>query len=164
MENNTTNNTTVTVPVAEVTPKAPVVAVTAIPERKSQKGKWGKVGAPPKPIKYPRGSFTINQLVALNPGVCELTLRNRVIDAARGFKLVTKIVDGKKVKTQVPVEQTLVRLDKNAEKETVGRPNFRYMSKAAYEATQKSIGKTRAPKNIVAPSPAVEEPLRVALP
>jgi hypothetical protein len=147
------NETTVTVPVTEVTPEAPVVQVTETkPERKSMKGKWGKVGAPPKPIKYPRGSFTIAALHALNPEVCELTLRNRVIDSTRGYKVVTKIVDGKRVKTQVPVPQTLVRLDKNSEKDTVGRPNFRYMSKAAYEANQKNLVKTRTPKNIVAPA------------
>lgn len=155
MEN---TNTTPSVPVAEVTqqtvtPVATTTSTTAkTTERKSRKGTWGKVGAPPKDIKYPRGSFTIGELVALNPGVCELTLRNRVIDAVRGYKVVVKTVDGKKVKTQVPVPQTLVRLDKNASKETVGRPNFRYMSKAAFEANKKNLKKT--PKNVVAPSPA----------
>lgn len=155
------NTNTVTVPVTDVTPVTSTVpAVSTAIAHKSQKGKWGKVGAPPKPIKYPRGSFTINQLVALNTGVCELTLRNRVIDASRGYKVVTKTVEGKKVKTNVPVPQTLIRLPKNLEKETVGRPNFRYMSKAAYDASKKSLGKARIPKNIVAPSP-VEAPVVV---
>ena len=76
------NETNATVPVTEVvtnpTPVATVVPVTAKSVRKSLKGEWGKVGAPPKEVKYPRGAFTITQLVALNPGVCELTLRNRV--------------------------------------------------------------------------------------
>ncbi len=161
MEN--TSNNTVTVPVTEVSPVAPVApAVATASNRKSQKGKWGKVGAPPKDIKYPRGAFTINQLIPLNPEVCELTLRNRVIDSARGFKVVVKMVDGKKTKTQIPVPQTLVRLDKNAEKETVGRPNFRYMSKAAFEASQKNLATKRTPKNIVAPSPATPVATEVA--
>jgi hypothetical protein len=150
MEN---TNKEVTVPVTEVTPNAPVASViVTTTTHKSQKGKWGKVGAPPKPIKYPRGAFTITQLVALNPGVCELTLRNRVIDASRGFKIIKKTVAGKKVETRIPVEQTLVRLDKNAEKESVGRPNFRYMSKAAFDANKKNLKKT--PKNVTTPSPA----------
>jgi hypothetical protein len=150
------NETVVTAPVAEVTntnntPVTPVVtAATVKPARKSQKGEWGKVGAPPKTVKYPRGAFTITQLVALNSDVCELTLRNRTIDSARGFKIVKKLVDGKKVETKVSVPQTLVRLDKNIEKETVGRPNFRYMSKAAFDANQKNLKAT--PKNVTIPA------------
>jgi hypothetical protein len=155
-------NTTPSVPVAEVTQQTVTPVATKTSERKSLKGSWGKVGAPPKDIKYPRGSFTIGELLPLNPGVCELTLRNRVIDSVRGYKVVKKVVDGKKTETQVSVPVTLVRLDKNATKETVGRPNFRYMSKAAFDANKKNIKKT--PKNVTTPSPAVEEPLRVALP
>jgi hypothetical protein len=133
-----------TTPVAVPTPTTvePVVA-TAKPARKSQKGKWGKVGAPPKAIKYPRGSYTIKQLVELNPQVCELTLRNTVTNAVRGFKMV----DGAKVN----VEVTIVKLPKNASKETVGRPNFRFISKAAFDANQKNL-KTKAVK----PTPAAD--------
>jgi hypothetical protein len=137
-----------TTPVAVVTPPTSVapVAVENVekPVRKSQKGKWGKVGAPPKPIKYPRGSYTIAQLVALNPQVCELTLRNTVTNAVRGFKMVNK------QKVEIPV--TIVRLPKNAVKETVGRPNYRFISKAAFDANQKNI-KPRAVKP-TAPAPA----------
>jgi hypothetical protein len=152
------NDTTVTVPVTEVTnnnnaPVTPVVQAAAKPARKSLKGEWGKVGAPPKTVKYPRGAFTITQLTALNPTVCELTLRNRTIDSSRGFKIVKKLVDGKKVETKVSVPQTLVRLDKNAEKETVGRPNFRYMSKAAFDANRKNLEAT--PKNVTTPAAVV---------
>jgi hypothetical protein len=32
-----------------------------------------KVGRPAAELKYPRGVFTLNQLVDLNPGVCRLT-------------------------------------------------------------------------------------------
>ena len=32
-----------------------------------------KVGRPAATLKYPRGVFTLNQLVDLNPGVCRLT-------------------------------------------------------------------------------------------
>ncbi len=127
---------------------APVVATAPVekPSRKSQKGKWGKVGAPPKLIKYPRGAFTITQLVALNPEVCELTLRNTVTNNVRGFKIV-KTANGP-VKVEVPV--TLVKLPKNADKETVGRPNFRFMSKAAFDANQKNL-KAKPVKTPVAP-------------
>lgn len=130
METLTVTPVTTTTPVAAVTPP-PVAPVAAVPVRKSQKGKWGKVGAPPKPIKYPRGAYTISQLVALNPQVCELTLRNTVTNAVRGYKMV------KGVKVEVPV--TIVKLPKNFTKETVGRPNYRFMSKAAYDSTQANL-------------------------
>lgn len=151
-ENTEVTNTVTLAATETTTPAAPVAQVTKATARKSQKGEWGKVGAPPKAIKYPRGAFTVTQLVTLNPTVCELTLRNRTIDAARGYKIVTKTVNGVKEKVQVPVPQTLVRLEKNASKEGVGRPNFRYMSKAAYDANRKPA--TKIPKNIIAPSPA----------
>ena len=148
---------TVTSPAVEVATVAPVVstpvaATTPVekPARKSQKGTWGKVGAPPKLIKYPRGSFTISQLVALNPGVCELTLRNTVTNNVRGYKVV-KTSTGP-VSVAVPV--TLVKLPKNAEKETVGRPNFRFMSKAAFDANQKNL-KAKVVKTPVAPAALV---------
>jgi hypothetical protein len=144
----TTATPVVTTP--EPTPATVTVAIdttkttATVPARKSQKGKWGKVGAPPKTIKYPRGAFTIKQLVALNPGVCELTLRNTVTNTVRGFKLV----DG--VKVEVPV--TLVKLPKNAVKETVGRPNFRFMSKAAFDANQNNLKKAVKPVNPTTPA------------
>ena len=151
MENvtNTTPETTTPVAVTPTPTPAPAADITVAeekPARKSLKGKWGKVGAPPKPIKYPRGAFTITQLVALNPQVCELTLRNTVTNNVRGYKMV----DGKKI--EIPV--TLVKLPKNAEKTTVGRPNFRFMSKAAFEANQKNLKKT----TVTAPTAAQEAP------
>lgn len=141
---------TTTAPVNTVTNVVPVagtsvpvvVPPTAVKTRKSQKGEWGKVGAPPKVIKYPRGSFTINDLVTLNPSVCELTLRNTVTNNVRGFK----VVNGKNV--LVPV--TFVKLPKNVSKETVGRPNFRFMSKAAFDANQNNLAAKKAVKNVVA--------------
>ncbi len=158
MENENTSNTNATATVAStnVSPETNTIVATATvvkATRKSWKGKWGKVGARPKDVKWPRGAFTVLQLVALNPDVCELTLRNRVIDSARGYKIVNKMVDGKKVKTKVSIPQTLVRMEKNATRESVGRPSFRYMSKAAFEANQKNAARNRTPKNIVAPSP-----------
>ena len=48
----------------------------------SQKGKWGKVGAPPKPTKFPSGPFTMAKLFAVNSkgkyAQCQLSLRNKV--------------------------------------------------------------------------------------
>jgi hypothetical protein len=131
METLTAPTVTTVAPVVAVTPPPATATVVATPVRKSQKGKWGKVGAPPKPIKYPRGAYTIAQLVALNPQVCELTLRNTVTNAVRGYKMVKDV--------QVPVPVTIVKLPKNFTKETVGRPNFRFMSKAAYDSTQANL-------------------------
>ena len=55
----------------------------------SQKGKWGHVGAPPKNVKYPRTRFTVERAVALNEGVCELTIRKRIKADVKAGKLVT---------------------------------------------------------------------------
>lgn len=150
-----TDETVTTAPAVETTTE-PVtdVVTTTTPARESQKGKWGKVGAPPKPIKYPRGAYTIKQLVELNPHVCELTLRNTVTNAVRGYKMV----NGQKV--EVPV--TIVKLPKNFEKDTVGRPNFRFMSKAQFEANQKiKKGKVKG-DSVSAPTAAQEAPETVS--
>lgn len=144
MNSTNTENTAVKTQVFPLTTEPVIVEKTAAkvekkPERTSQKGTWGKVGAPPKTIKHPRGAFTINQLKELNKGqICELTLRNTVTNGVRGYKLV----NGKKV--SVPV--TYVRLPKNFEKDTVGRPNFRFMTKAAFEAAQNKKATKSAPK------------------
>lgn len=50
--------------------------------RKSMKGKHGKVGAPPKPTKFPKTPFTMAKLFAVNAkgkyAQCQLSLRNKV--------------------------------------------------------------------------------------
>lgn len=98
------------------------VTPATVSSRKSQKGKWGLVGAPPKEIKYPRGSFTIKEVAQLNPTICELTIRKRIDLALTG-----------------KATPALVKLAKNLETGTVGRPGFRFMSKAAFEANQKNL-------------------------
>jgi enoyl-[acyl-carrier-protein] reductase (NADH) len=120
----------------------------AKPARKSRKGYWGKVGAPPKDIKFPRGSYTVKELKAANPEICDLTLRNYVTAHTCGYRDVKKLVEGKKVTVRLPVEVTIVKLAKNAVKDTVGRPNYRYMSKAAFEASAKSLAKAATTKRV----------------
>ena len=152
------------VTITTVTPEATTTMKPAVKARKSWKGAWGKVGARPKDIKFPRGSYTIKELVAhqgLNekgkPAICELTLRNYVTNAVRGFRIVKKKVDGKKVSTKVTVPVTIVQLPKNLEKDTVGRPNFRFMSKAAYEAVKKNGTLKKTPANVTTPTAAPVE-------
>ena len=165
MDNTNTVVVTTVTPEATTTPVAPVT-----PKRKSKKGTWGKVGAPPKDLKFPRGAYTIRELVALQgtyvnkkgetvPNVCELTIRNYVTAHVCGYREVKKVVDGKKTVTRLPVPVTIVQLPKNAEKDTVGRPNYRYMSKAAFEANQKNLKKT--PAAVTTPVVVPTEPVTV---
>lgn len=85
----------------------------------SQKGTWGHVGAPPKTVKYPRTRFTVERAVALNEGVCELTIRKRIKADVTAGKLVT-----------LPV----IKQPKKA----VGRPKFCFQLKSL-------VGNTPAP-------------------
>jgi len=88
-------------------------------------------GAPPKLIKFPRGAFTIAEVVELNPHVCELSVRNRV-----NTGLASK---------------TLIRLAENLETEQVGRPSFRFMTKAASAASRSARKSARTRKATPAP-------------
>ena len=82
-------------------------------------------GRKPLKIKYPQGAFTIAQLRAKNPNAkCELTIRNHV---NRGL-----------------ASGLLVRLSKDVEKGTVGRPNFRFMLKSRAEANARNLAKANA--------------------
>lgn len=110
----------------------------------SLRGKWGKVGAPPKSIKFPRGAFTIAAVVALNPNVCELTVR-------------TKIEKG-------VASKSLVRLAENLETKRVGRPSFRYMTKAQNMANKKSRSRAKAPKASKVTAPAIVAPAVIVNP
>lgn len=74
---------------------------------KSLKGKWGNVGAPPKAIKLPTVAFTVARAIALNPNVCELTVR----------KYVAKCLKAGVLKKGEPIPQP---------KGGVGRPKFRF--------------------------------------
>jgi hypothetical protein len=152
-----------TVTVTTVTPEATTTIKPAV-KAKSWKGKWGKVGARPKDIKFPRGSYTIKELVAFQgvnakgkPAICELTLRNYVTNTVHGFRIVKKKVDGKTVSAKVAVPMTIVQLPKNLEKDTVGRPNFRFMSKAAYDAVKKNGTIKKTPTNVTTPTAAPVE-------
>ena len=167
----TMENKTQTITVANATSEStiPVPAnIKVKPVRKSKKGTWGKVGAPPKEIKFPRGSYTIKELIAFQgtyvndkgdtvPNICDLTLRNYVTAAVRGYKIVkSKDANGKTVSRKVEVPVTIVRLPKNVEKDTVGRPNFRFMSKAAFEATRKNTVNVGKKVKVTAPAPTAE--------
>jgi len=99
---------------------------------KSLRGKKGTVGAPAKTIKFPRGGFTIAAVVALNPHVCELTVRNK-IEAGVASK-------------------ELVRLSENLETNKVGRPSFRYMTKAAASAARATRKAIKAPRKATIPA------------
>ena len=89
---------------------------------KSQKGKRnGQVGAPPKDVKFPRGKFIVDKAEALNPDVCELTVRKRVMAAVKGFYFTG--TGDKKRKVIVP--KTLKIVGKVPQPDgKVGRPAF----------------------------------------
>lgn len=112
---------------------------------KSQKGTWGHVGAPPKPVKYPRTKFTVERAVALNEGVCELTIRKRIKADVEAGKLVT-----------LPV----IKQPKKA----VGRPKFCFqLTELAGKTTPTKLTKTprvTKPKTatVVTVSPATPAP------
>ena len=75
-----------------------------------------KRGRKPFPVKYPKGAFTVGDLLALNkpvsPKFCVLTVRNHI---NRG------LASGK-----------LVKLNEKLNKGTVGAPALKYQLKAAY--------------------------------
>lgn len=48
---------------------------------KSQRGIKGTVGAPAKPVRFPKVKFTVKRAVAMNPNVCELTVRTAIKEA-----------------------------------------------------------------------------------
>jgi len=108
---------------------------------KSLRGLKGTVGAPPKTIKFPRGAFTIASVVSLNSHVCELTVRNK-IEAGVASK-------------------ELVRLSENLETKKVGRPSFRYMTKAnasAIKSARKTVkARKSAPTAVLAPATIAPE-------
>jgi hypothetical protein len=78
-------------------------------KQSSQKGKYGKVGAPPKTVRIPTGSFTIERAIALNTDsktgklkVCKLTIRKRVAAAINGFYWTGSKKAGNLRKVKVP--------------------------------------------------------------
>lgn len=124
---------------------------------KSMKGKKGTVGAPLKPMKFPKTGFTVGRIVELNPDVCELTVRNR-------FNRMLKA-------------GAIVRLqDKPQPGGAVGRPNRQYLLKenvtkdtvlfgsAAPAAPAKRVTRTRKARTAVtvnepsSPAPVVSTP------
>jgi hypothetical protein len=119
---------------------------------KSQRGP----GAPQKPVKWPRGNFTLNKAYALNPDVCKLTIRTRA----------------KKELKKTGTEETA----------KAGRPSFIYTVRANVVRTQTASPvtvnadgnqtanavapvETPAPEVVIAPvieqAPAIETPAPV---
>ena len=86
----------------------------------SLRGKWGKVGAPPKPVKFPVGPFTMARLVAMNVKgkyeQCVLSLR-------------TKLSDG------LAAGEIICLKPKKQPKGAVGRPAPVYVLKDNYDAS-----------------------------
>lgn len=70
--------------------------------RKSLKGVWGHKGAPPKPVRWPKGAFTYERLFALNVDTtgkdpkksCELTCRTKVSNSLINLPDGTTRADG----------------------------------------------------------------------
>jgi len=121
-------------------------------KRGSQKGQRGTtVGAPPKPVNWPSGAFTIKTLVGRNQRQCELSLRNKVNASLESGEIVE--LEG--------IKQPGGK---------VGRPKSRYVLKANFDATamkQKNITLTPvvavsapavAPSQLVVPAPCVAPP------
>jgi len=122
-ETNMTETVTPAQPVAEVTP-----AVAKRP-----------VGAPQKPVVFPKTVFTIVDLATKNPGICTLTLRNRVkagLASQSLIKLATKLAKDAKA----------------------GAPVKRYMLKAQYDANQTNLAKAAARKAQAEQIPADQTP------
>ena len=129
--------------------------------KKSQKGTYGKVGAPPKDVRIPAGSFTMERAVKLNVGrACELTVRKRVNAAINGFYFTGTGKDKKKV--TVPVTHKLGEPIPQP-KGGVGRPSYRIVP------LDTKVAKTVAPKakkpTVVKSTPVVnvEVPATVAI-
>jgi len=62
--------------------------------------KLNKAGRPRKPVKFPKGAFTVDELFAKNSNVidCELTARNhisRALASGKLIKLAEKLNTGK---------------------------------------------------------------------
>lgn len=95
------------------------------------------VGAPQKPITFPKVAFTIKDLVAKNPNVCPLTIRKRVNTGL--------------------ASETLIKLAKKQAKEKkAGRPVFRFMLASQYQANLDRLAKANeAAKAAKAETPAV---------
>lgn len=52
------------------------------------------LGRPRKELKYPRGKFTVNDLIPLNPGItCRLTLYTRIKEKVKDRKIRDTGVD-----------------------------------------------------------------------
>ena len=119
--------------------------------RKSQKGKWGHIGAPPKYVRWPVGSFTMEKLFKLNSKgknkQCELSLRNKVDDG---------LEDG-----------TILELKaKKQPHGAVGRPKSVFVLKTKYVASKMELAdKTaKAPKARKVKTTPVAAPVPAAAP
>lgn len=87
------------------------------------------VGAPEKPVKYPRSRFTVERAVSLNDSVCELTVRNRI---------------KKDVKAGLLVAAGEIKQPKGG----VGRPKFSYILKALAKGLKTKTPKTPKVKTV----------------
>ena len=133
--------------------------------KKTQKD-TGKVGAPPKDVRIPAGSFTMKRVINLNAGqVCALTVRKRVNAAIDGFYYTGTGKD----KTKVSVPVTHKRGEPIPQPEGgVGRPSFRIVP-VDVEVTKLVAPKAKKPtvaasmpvvtvtalKPVIAPAPVV---------
>jgi len=131
--------------------------------KKSQKGTYGKVGAPPKDVKIPAGSFTMKRAIKLNKGrVCELTVRKRVNAAINGFYFTGTGKNKKKV--SVPVTHKLGEPIPQP-KGGVGRPEFRIVSVDNTKVTKPVVRKVKKPAVAKStPVVTVTAPVAVATP
>lgn len=77
------------------------------------------VGRPPKTPRWPRTAFTVNSVFTFNQKkICKLTLRNKIEEGLASKKLV--------------------KLAKNVERDTAGRPAFRFMLKNRVQPVRKA--------------------------
>lgn len=108
---------------------------------KSLKGKWGRIGAPPKPMKFPNRPFVMATLFSLNKNLCELTIRKNVDKA---------LADG-----------TLVELTPVPQKGgAVGRPKSCFVLKSKFDASKMTLRPAKTvttPVATVVPAPVADD-------
>ncbi len=104
-----------------------------------------KLAGIPLPVTLPRTKkFTLAQVYAVNSGISDLTVYNRVKSMVRGYKLVDK--------KRVKVPKELVQLDEKVKQDGVGRPSFLFTKiENAVTPTVKAtkVVKTRKTKTAV---------------
>lgn len=129
----------------------------------------GQVGAPPKPLKYPKTSFTIESLFERNDNQCRLSIRTKVKNAIEAGEIV-QLLSKKQADGAVgrPESVYVLKENFNADKMTkFGHTPKEKTRKANTSGTRKNrtvavAQATPAGEPAPAPQAPVAEPVAVA--